>query len=194
MNKSPFNHEIKYVLIDWHGVVGNRGFWCEQSRKDTAISLFCNFFFKDDLLVKRWMTDDLTTDELMSLAYSKFGIYKDVLIQAFQEDVREYGPRMNILNWITEMFPTSTKILFSENPTLFKEYVLKPNEYLNKYFQHVFLSCDYGVLKIDNNETLFEKIPEKLGTTSFEDFVLIDDKYKNCASFVKLGGHYINFM
>lgn len=59
MNNYLFNKKINLVFIDWHGVLGNRGFWCDQSKKDDDLSKFCNYLFSNTELVEDWMRNKL---------------------------------------------------------------------------------------------------------------------------------------
>lgn len=114
-------------------------------------------------------------------------------MDSFKVDILEYGPRWKILEEIGRLFPDSKKILFSENPQLFKDKVLMTNKKLLDYFDDIILSCDYGVLKIEQGKSLFDIATNKLKLNDFKGCVLIDDKYENCNRFRELGGHYINF-
>lgn len=191
MNNFVFRNKIEVVLVDWHGIIGKRGFWCNQSKKNEALGKWCDEIFTDCIL-KDWMKDKVSFDQLCKLGLDKYSLTKKEIVSSFVKDIGEYGPNWELLFVIDELFPNSKKILFSDNPLIFRENILKHNRDLQDYFDEVILSCDYGVLKEDEVPNLFDVALIKLELNNFNNVVLIDDNAGNCEQFKKRGGHIIN--
>jgi len=190
MNNFLFKNKIDVVLIDWHGILSKRGFWCNQSKINRNLGIWCEFLFGGDLL-KDWMRDKISFSQLCEMTAGKFGLFEEEIIGYFEKDLSEYGPKWEVCNMIDNLFPESKKVLFSENPLLFKEKILNNNR-LAGYFDDIILSCDHGVLKEDRDPSLFDIALKQLNLDDFNNVVLIDDKSDNCAYFRELGGHIIN--
>lgn len=190
MNNFVFKDRIDIVLIDWHGVLSNRGFWCDQSKQNESLNRWCNKIFKKKIL-NDWMRGTISFEEICKIGVN-YGLSQKIITDAFDMDVGQYGPRWEICFAIDKLFPRSKKILFSENPLLFKNNFLATNKPLMNYFDDIILSCDYGVLKEDQSPNLFDIALKKFNLNNFRNAVLIDDKLVNCANFKKMNGHVIN--
>ncbi len=193
MNNYLFKKDIKYVFIDWHGILGDKGFWCNQSKHNSELSKFCKLIFQNSIILSDWMRNKITTEDLINIGSEKFNFSRDFLVKSFDADVAEYGPKWKLCKFIDKLFPNSKKILFSDNPLIFKERVLNKNRKLINYFDKIILSCDYGMLKLEKGKNLFDVAKNELKLSGFQNCVLLDDKQENCLYFKNNGnGFYIN--
>ncbi len=193
MNNFLFKDKIDVVLIDWHGILSKRGFWCNQSKINKNLENWCNLIFSDEIM-KDWMRNKMSFTKLCEDTAYKFKLSQNEITAYFENDIEEYGPKWELLSIINKLFPSAKKILFSDNPILFKEKVLNVNKRLTSYFDSIILSCDYGVLKDDKKINLFDVALEQLNLENFNNVVLIEDKIGNCTYFRKIGGHIINII
>ncbi|MBW8333169.1 MAG: hypothetical protein K0M40_14180 [Prolixibacteraceae bacterium] len=180
-------NKIDIVFVDWFGVLSTNFYWCVQSQKDKLLKEWCNCVFEDADILNEWMRGKLSLEYLSEF---RVKVSPDYIITKFLEDLRFYKPDSKILNTIDIMFPNAKKYLVTDNMPLFK-YILNEYNYLNSYFDKMYLSHDISLLKNDKPISLFDHIQNDLGLNNFQNCLLIDDNKDNCQNFSDKGGRYI---
>lgn len=190
--KSLMNDEFEVIFIDWHGVLGLRGFWCNEVKHNKELSRWIKRVFEDKALVEDWMRGEKGLTDLPLLSgYTKNNSEK-YLRDSFEKDAHLYGTAWPLLNLIKSRWPNSKKVLLSDNMDIFRDNFLGKNDALRSYFDNIILSCDFGCLKIDQGKNLFDCAQNIYNISDFKNCLLIDDDERNINLFNKSNGRTIH--
>ena len=179
--------KIDFVFVDWFGVLSTNYYWCVQSQKDKLLKDWCDCVFNDPEVLNEWMRGKFN---LKYLSGFRVKVSPEFIVDAFLKDINYYKPDDNLLESLNTLFPKSKKFLVTDNMPLF-EYILKEYDYLNSYFDKIYLSHEIGVLKNDKPNSMFDFILTDLGLNNFQNCLLIDDNKANCENFNAKGGRTI---
>jgi hypothetical protein len=181
--------EYRRIFIDWHGVLGAKGFWFRSSRHNPDVKKLIDHLFADPEVVKAWMRNDLTFGDL----YIQSGILTpiDTLLRMFREDWKDLEEVVNLalLKHVQKRFSGTPLSLVTDNMDVFNLFLTDHPE-LVCLFENVYISAVARTLKNDD-PGLFEYILHESHLKSFKGTLLLDDSLNNCRRFERLGGEAI---
>lgn len=180
-------NKIKFVFVDWFGVLSTNYYWCVQSQKNKLLKHWCDCVFDDVDILNDWMRGK---HSLKYLTEFRVKVTEDFITETFLKDIAYYKPDNDLLESLNKLFPNSKKILVTDNMTLF-EHILKEYDYLYLYFYKMYLSHEIGFLKNDKPNSLFDFIQKDLGLSDFKNCLLVDDNKDNCQNFKAKSGRTI---
>lgn len=187
MSKFINRSEIKFVFIDWFGILSTNFYWCKQSKHNPHLKQWCDSVFDDETILNQWMRGKYDLDYLVK---QNIKIEKNLVLQTFLADIEYYEPDQKLLKAVDILFPESQKILVTDNISLFN-HILEKYTDLDSYFHKMFLSHELGYLKADSPYSLFDHILKDMALADFTNCVLIDDNKNNCLNFRAKGGRVL---
>lgn len=177
----------RYIVWDWHGVLGTKGFWYHAAGVNPDVRKFVQYAF-DAKRINSWMRGELTFEAIVaqSGATSSPGQLRGLLAQDLQR-----GGAVNVAlqSVIAQIYPMARHVLVTDNMDIFSEYAHE-SEYLKHTFTYIFNSSDVGRMKADT-AGLFEYALQGLGLESYDGCLLLDDSPASCQRFEILGGKSI---
>lgn len=178
-----------YIFWDWHGVLGYRGFWHKSSKTNPEIANFTNYAFATHERVESWMRGTTTFKFLLAASGAEMSL--EELLHTFLQDIMDADAvNITLLNTVQQLYPLAKHYLVTDNMDIFNDYLARCQG-MSDRFSAIFNSTDYGVLKSDV-PGLFHIVQQKLGLSTYESCLLIDDSPINCQRFESLGGSSIN--
>ncbi len=178
------------VLFDFDGVLCTDKFYTNLAGDypDVHDFITTQLFGGDFTTVIDWMKGVYTYNEINLLISEATGIPFTTLTEYFIESVRAMKLNEPLLRFASSLRRNEVKTaIVTGNMDIFN-IVTVPENKLYNYFQEIVNSCDYGLLKNEENGKLFDITLEKLGLASFENTWLIDDSPVNCALYESKGG------
>lgn len=179
---------VEYVFWDWHGVLGNRGFW--YSNINEQIKTFTDFAFSSQDQIEKWMRNQVTLAQLIELSGAKI-TEVDLTQKLLDELCLDNAINTDYFENIKNEHPTAKHILTTDNMDIFDTF-LKQSGFIKQNFAATFNSCNFGALKKDQ-PSLFSFAKNEIGIKNFSHTLLIDDSANNCKNFIDLGGNAILF-
>lgn len=136
----------------------------------------------------RWMRGELNTDDVNRFISDNTGIDFNELSNLFIESIRAMKIDSRLVNLAKSVISTGGKVaLVTNNMDVFNKITIE-NHNLDKIFPVIVNSCDYGILKHDDNGRLYDIAMERLGVPNYHGVLLIDDSHKARAIFESKGG------
>jgi FMN phosphatase YigB (HAD superfamily) len=189
--------DYEAVLFDFDGVLC-RGRFYEKTLLPAHKKIYewiQKNIFGNKELVRKWMRNRIVSAEINELISKSTGIEYELLDQLYKKSVNEMILENDIMDLVRSLKLSGKKIgIVTDNMDIFSEIVIKKNR-LDKIFDIVINSADYGVLKKDQNGKLFDialfSLNEKI-----ENSLLIDDSRSVVELYERKGGHgfvYKNF-
>lgn len=179
---------LSYIVWDWHGVLGTKGFWYKASKSNPSVKQLASYIFSDKTRVNSWMRGERSVGEL--IIESGVNISEARLAKYLLEDWGETDAiNTQLFDAIKGLFNNARHIIITDNMDVFDTYY-QTNSFLLSNFEHVFNSSTYGTLK-DDMPGLFELAQSKLKLDSFDGCLLLDDSKTNCNRFEQLGGRTV---
>lgn len=155
-----------------------------------AVSDFINtkVFAKGSDVPDKWMRGELTAEDVNRFISDSTDIDFNELSNLFIESVRAMKVDSRLLNLAKTVISKGGKVaLVTNNMDVFNKITIK-NHNLDKIFPVIVNSCDYGILKHDENGRLYDIAMVKLGVPNYHKALLIDDSHKARAIFESKGG------
>lgn len=177
------------VLFDFDGVLCKGRFYEKTLLPDypkiydwIQINIFGN-----KILVQDWMRSRVNSADINELIAKNTGIENNFLNQLYEESVRRMELEQAVRSMAESLRLSGRKIgIVTDNMDIFTKITI-PNHQLDKLFDVVVNSADYGVLKKEDGGKLFDialtVLDEKIGNS-----LLIDDSELNVELFKKKGG------
>jgi len=136
----------------------------------------------------KWMRGELNYRQINRVISDATGISNELLDRILPEGVRRMQVNTTLIQWAETLKNQGVKVaLVTNNMDVFNEITI-PDKKLDKTFPVIVNSCDYGLMKQDENGKLFDIALQKLGLTTFRDVWLIDDSAGYCDIFKAKGG------
>jgi len=179
----------EYIFWDWHGVLGNKGFWY-SNKNNEQIKKFTNFAFSSQYQIEKWMRNQVTLVQLIKLSGARITEH-ELTQQLMDELFKDHAINVKYFESIKNKYPTALHVLTTDNMDVFDTF-LEQSDFIKQNFAATFNSCNFGSLKKDT-PSLFNFAKDQLGIKNFAHTLLIDDSVDNCKSFIDLGGNAILF-
>lgn len=184
------NMTYKTIIFDFDGVLCHDHFYTNLKAAYPTVYDFINtkVFAKGSDVPDKWMRGELTANDVNKFISDSTGIDFDELSNLFIESVHAMKIDNRLLNLAKTVLSSSGKVaLVTNNMDVINKITIK-NHKLDKTFPVIVNSFDYGILKHDDNGRLFDIAMEKLGASSYDDALLIDDSNKAREVFESKGG------
>lgn len=176
------SNNIKTLLIDFDGTICFDRFW--RSADGNIQSQIKSYLFDtDDKLVNDWLRGYYTSEQVNKRIADTFDYRYEDLWDIFVKDCQTMFIRPKTLELIQRARSKYKIILLTDNMDCFDRFTI-PSLQLDKCFDQIINSYNYGVTKADINGGLFACLNMK----TLEGGVFIDNSDENCQSFKKLGG------
>ncbi|MBM3257148.1 MAG: hypothetical protein FJY98_02355 [Candidatus Liptonbacteria bacterium] len=185
--KSP-----RTILFDFYGVLCRGKFYNEKLREKFP-HIFDwiqeNIFGGTWQLADEWMRGKLKARDINKHIAEGTGIEEKLLNELFFEDLKKLPLEERMLAYAKELKQQGKKIcIVSDNMDVFSE-ITVPQHQLNKAFDVVINSADYGLLKQDEKGKLFDIALEAIGEKDISLTLLIDDSPKSVEVYKEKGGN-----
>jgi len=190
---------MKYqtVLFDFDGVLCRDRFYEKTlllENEDVYQWIQENIFGNQDL-VREWMRGKISWKQINKIISDNTGFDWEQLNQLFVSSVIKMEIDHKIKQLAQEIKDLGIKVaIVTDNMDIFSE-VTVSNHNLNKIFDEILNSADYGLLKKDDDGQLFEVVLKKLNC-DIKNSLLIDDSESTIDFYRNKGGdgfHYQNF-
>jgi FMN phosphatase YigB (HAD superfamily) len=136
----------------------------------------------------RWMRGKLSHTEMNRIISEATGISYEKLSELFVKSVRQMTVNPELIRFAISCRLKGIKTaLVTDNMDIFNE-ITVPEKHLAEVFPVIVNSCDYGILKLEENGRLFDITLAKTGLNSYKDVLLIDNSTRACAAFLSKGG------
>ncbi len=188
MMYSTLTNKYHTVFVDWHGVLSDRGYWASTSKKSYELAKFTNYLFESSEKYDNLMRNKITLKQVLKDSGSECTVMQ--IQQYFLDDIKLYKPNIELLTLIKNLFSTAKIYILTDNIILFEEIITFYKQDLSNYIDGHFSSHVFGALKKDTI-SLFEYVKNNLGLQNFENCLLLDDNFENCAKFKTEMGNII---
>jgi FMN phosphatase YigB (HAD superfamily) len=136
----------------------------------------------------KWMRGEIDYHQINKIISDATGISNELLDRILPEGVGRMQVNTTLIRWAETLKNKGVKVaLVTNNMDVFNA-ITVPLKQLDKTFPVIVNSCDYGLMKQDENGKLFDIALQKLGLTTFENVWLIDDSAGYCDIFRAKGG------
>lgn len=191
--------KIKVLFVDWNGTLCTDLFWQQLNNTATCeiynnIQQYLFMQYDDTELIKDWMRNKYSMNDIIDIVYKKFGYDKTFLKkELIYSLIDTHFVDTDVLKVIKQLQEKGLKVVIaSDNMDVFKYTSTKLD--LDLIFDDVLLSNELGYLKTDldenNNPLFFARYFEKYNIKR-EECVLIDDSNTVCNLYDKIGFNYI---
>lgn len=184
---NKFNMEIKLIICDFDGVLYNfdenniqDGLYCNIKNTDPILhENVKNFLFRQNKhIFYAWMRGWVDHNDLHYLMAKKFNTTIEFLEKELLDSIKQFSLNWELLNLIQNYRNKGIKAyILSDNITPFTK-ILVPHFKLDNYFDKIYSSSDFHILKSDDNIKWLEDI---IKTDNFlpEETLFIDDGETN---------------
>ncbi|MEK7482449.1 MAG: HAD family hydrolase [Patescibacteria group bacterium] len=177
------------VLFDFDGVLCHDRFYEKTLLPDYqgAYDWIQANVFGDDALIQKWMRNELKSDDVNKLVAENTDIAREMLDSLYMESVHKMGLDERVENLAKSLKLSGRKIgIVTNNMDVFSE-ITVGNHQLDKLFDIIVNSADYGRLKKDNNGELFDIAFATLNG-SIKNSLMIDDSASVIELYERRGG------
>lgn len=186
------------LLFDFDGVLCHDRFYratLEKAYPEVYVWIQENIFGDSKELAGQWMRGKISSVEINHIIAKNTAINGALLEKLFIKSVRLMKIDKKLRNYIAGLKKRVEKIgLVTDNMDVFSKITVK-NHSLNKLFDVVINSADYGYLKKDQKGKLFDIALAKIGE-EINNTLLVDDSLKVTNLYQDKGGRaflYQNF-
>lgn len=174
------------IFIDFDGTICFDYFW--RSSPEEIKEKIGKFLFQDNTyLLEDWMRGKKSSEDINNIVSTNCNLDYNMLWDYFVKDCENMYVPQDILNAISSSRKNNTLVLITDNMDSFNRFT-KDKLRLTEYFDYIFNSFDYGLLKDDPaQEGLFKKVID-IHNFDIHKSVLLDNSQKNCDLFRELGG------
>ena len=179
--------QIKLFISDFDGVIYN------FDKDNIQDGLYCNIKDKDPILYKNiksflfeqnkhiffaWMRGWVNHNDLHHLIARKFNINVDFLDKELIDSIKKFELNSELLNFVKYCKDKGIKTcILTDNLSSFTE-ILVPYFKLDNFFDKIYSSADYHILKTDNNGKWIEEIIRENNILP-QETLFIDDGEEN---------------
>ena len=177
---------MKNIFIDFDGTICFDYFW--RSCPEEIKAAIGKFLFQDNTyLLEDWMRGKKSSEDINKIVSTNCNLDYNMVWDYFVKDCENMYIPEDILKVISSSRKNNTLILITDNMDSFNRFT-KDKLKLTEYFDYIFNSFDYGLLKDDPiDKGLFKKVIDE-HNFDINKSILIDNSQKNCDLFGELGG------
>lgn len=192
-------NSIRTIFFDFDGVLGSGHFYTGKFKKEypDVHQWIQENIFGNEKIFLGWLRGRISYLEVDRIISNENSINQDIVDRALIDSAKDNKLiNEDVKSIIVELRDKEYKLgLISDNVDVFSEFTVTAHE-LNKIFDVVVNSADYGALKEDENGKLFKIALNLIGEDDISRSLLIDDGEKNIETYIALGGQgyfYKNF-
>ncbi|PIZ57074.1 hypothetical protein COY23_01935 [bacterium (Candidatus Torokbacteria) CG_4_10_14_0_2_um_filter_35_8] len=183
--------KYKVIIFDFDGVLCCDYFYASLSKSCPDVHKFIEtkVFGGGSDIPDRWMRNQMTSDSVNKYISSHTEIDFERLSDLLKQDVRNMRIDDRLIR-LANRFKENGRLiaLVTDNMDVFNSITIEKHN-LNKTFPVIINSCDYGILKCEENGRLFDIAMDKLRHDDYKNALLIDDSEKTREIFKKKGGN-----
>jgi FMN phosphatase YigB (HAD superfamily) len=185
---------ISAVFFDFDGVLCTDRFFAALTPDYPHVrDWITRHVFGGEKYGDKWMRGELNYREINKIIADATGISYELLDRILPEGVGLMQVNTTLIEWAETLKNKDVKVaLVTNNMDVFSEITI-PVKQLDKVFPVIVNSCDYGLMKQDENGKLFDIALQKLGLAAFKDVLLIDDSATYCDIFRAKGGQVYQY-
>ncbi len=174
------------IFIDFDGTICFDYFW--RSSPEKIKETIVKFLFQNNTyLLEDWMRGQKSSEDINKIISTECNLDYNMLWDYFVKDCENMYVAEDVLSAISSCRKNNTVILITDNMDSFNRFT-KDKLKLKEYFDYIFNSCDYGLLKDDLiPKGLFKKVID-IHNFDIKRSILLDNSQKNCDLFNELGG------
>jgi FMN phosphatase YigB (HAD superfamily) len=178
------------IFFDFDGVLCTDRFYTTLHSDLPEVMKFIDeaVFGGENNYSDRWMRGELTYKEVNKIISAATGVSFEKLTELFIKSVRQMTVNPEIIRFASSCRYEGIKTaLVTDNMDIFNE-ITVTEKHLAEVFPVIVNSCDYGILKLEDDGRLFDITLEKAGLKSYIDVWLIDNSPRACTAFINKGG------
>ena len=174
------------IFIDFDGTICFDYFW--RSSPEKIKGTIVEFLFQNNTyLLEDWMRGQKSSEDINKIISTECNLDYNMIWKYFVKDCENMYVAEDVLSAISSCRKNNTLILITDNMDSFNRFT-RDKLKLTEYFDYIFNSCDYGLLKDDPiQKGLFKKVID-IHNFDIKKSVLLDNSKKNCDLFSELGG------
>jgi len=181
--------QISAVFFDFDGVLCTDRFFAALKPDYPQVQEWISqHVFGGEKYGDRWMRGEFTYRQINRIIAGATGISNDLLDKVLIAGVGRMKVNAALIQFAEKLKQNDIKVaLVTNNMDVFNEITI-PVKQLDRTFPLIVNSCDFKLLKQDENGRLFDIAREKLSFATFKDILLIDDSVTYCEIFKEKGG------
>lgn len=175
------------IFIDFDGTICFDTFW--RTAPETLKRKIEDLLFHggNGETLENWMRGKLTSEEICKFVALSLEVdFKDVF-SIFVADCKSMTVSADSLRAIDRCRKNNNVYLITDNMDSFTIYT-EPQLKLGQHFDRIYNSADLGILKGDEDESLFIKALKDT-KSDIKKSILLDNSKSNCEIFKKIGGN-----
>ena len=182
------------VFFDFDGVLCTDRFYTTLIPEyPQALEWIGEHIFSGEKYCDRWMRGEFTYQQINSLISNATGIPLERLNELLITSVRRMKVNTALIRLAETIKNKDIKTaLVTNNMDIFNE-ITVPEKHLGKTFPVIVNSCDFKLMKQDENGRLFDIALHRLGLGSYEGVLLVDDSVTYCDIFREKGGEVYQY-
>jgi len=185
--------EYGVVLFDFDGVLSHGRFYSGLIKKqpETYQRIEAEIFAPPAQLAVDWMRGKKSSRDINLHLSNITGLPAVELEGYLRRSVENMELEKSLLDLARDLRSDGAKTgIVTDNMDIFTD-ITVPRQNLEKIFDVIVNSADYGYLKQDRNGYLFDVACRELKKEDFKDVLLVDDSKSNCRLFTDKGGEAI---
>ena len=185
---------ITAVFFDFDGVLCTDRFFAALKPEYPHVQDWISqHVFNGEKYCDKWMRGELTYRQVNRIVAGATGISPELLDKILIDGVGRMKINAALIRFAEKLKEKGIKVaLVTNNMDVFNDVTVPANR-LDKTFPVIVNSCNYHLMKQDENGRLFDTAREKLGFAAFNDILLIDDTLTYCDIFKRKGGHVYQY-
>jgi FMN phosphatase YigB (HAD superfamily) len=186
--------KISAVFFDFDGVLCTDRFYSTLiPAYPHIVDWIGNHIFSGEKYCDRWMRGEFTYRRINQIISNATGIPLETLNDLFVASVRQMTINSALIKLAEKLKGKHIKTaLVTNNMDVFNEITI-PEKELDKTFPVIVNSYNFKMMKQDENGRLFDIALNRLGLSSYEGVLLIDDSIGCCAIFKQKGGEVYQY-
>lgn len=186
--------QIKLIIWDWYNTLSTSHLY-ESLQKDfpSAFDLVQNYFIANNHQIQRWQKGELTYREMHKIFSELTGLPESTFDESLRAISQSESINPEVLKFVSKFRDMGiTQVIATDNYDVWDEFFLPQYSLeLGKYFQNIYNTSKYRMLKEDEHAGFIELIlREQL--SSYPQSLLIDDSEIFTNNFASRGGLVIN--
>jgi len=185
---------FKTILFDFDGVLSKGRFYEKTllSKYPEIYAWIQDNIFGNKELVRQWMKNEINSASINKMISEKTGIEFELLKKLYEESISQMELEKGMIDLAKALISNGKKIgIVTDNMDVFTQITI-PNHGLDKIFDVIINSADYGILKNEENGKLFDLALDLLNV-NISSSLMIDDSSQTVELFKKKGGEGILF-
>lgn len=168
--------QIKAIISDFDGVLCRDYFYhtLESKRPELYEIINTKLFRENKPLIKSWMRNELSSEDINKFLADLTSEPINLFSTELNSSVQNMKLNQKLVNFVKKAKKKGIRTaVLTDNMDVFRD-VFVPTHQLDKIFEIIVSSHEYGILKGDDNGKLLDLTRELLGL-EFENILILDD-------------------